>query len=191
MPEITGVLLAAGQSHRFGSNKMLVEIDKQAMILHAAGSLSPCDRLLAVVRHDDLPLQQLLNAASIEFICNDAAEQGMGSSIACGIAASRHSKGWCLLPADMPFVSPSTTRQVIAALHQGAALSAPYYQNRRGHPVGFSQALANDLLALNNATGARAVVEQNQQQLAVINCYDPYILIDIDTPHDMLIKRTQ
>jgi molybdenum cofactor cytidylyltransferase len=189
MPEITGVLLAAGQSHRFGSNKMLVEIDKQAMILRAAASLSPCDRLLAVVRQDDLPLQQLLKGASIEFIPNDAAAQGMGSSIACGIAASLDCEGWCLMPADMPFVCPSTTRHVVAALQQGATLAAPYYQNRRGHPVGFSQALANELLALNSATGARAIVEQHQQQLAVINCEDPNILIDIDTPQDLLMKR--
>jgi molybdenum cofactor cytidylyltransferase len=189
MPEITGVLLAAGQSHRFGSNKMLVEIDKQAMILRAAASLMPCDRLLAVVRHDDFSLQQLLKDASIEFICNEVAEQGMGNSIACGIAASLDSEGWCLMPADMPFVCPSTTAKVVAALHQGAALAAPYYQNKRGHPVGFSSALANELLALNTASGARTIVEQHQQQLAIINCKDANILIDIDTPQDLLMKN--
>ena len=53
MPEITGVLLAAGHSQRFGGNKLVAEIDKLALVLHAAASLSPCARLLAVVRRDE------------------------------------------------------------------------------------------------------------------------------------------
>jgi molybdenum cofactor cytidylyltransferase len=185
MPEITGVLLAAGQSQRFGGNKLLAEIDNRAMVLHAAASLSPCDRLLAVVRRDDLDLQQLLKEASIELVFNDKANQGMGSSIACGIAASRHSHGWCLLPADMPFVKPATTLEVIASLKQGAALAAPFYQGRRGHPVGFAQDLTSELLALDDEPGARRIVLQNQNRLVMIDSNDKGVLVDIDTPHDL------
>jgi molybdenum cofactor cytidylyltransferase len=185
MPEITGVLLAAGQGQRFGGNKLLAEIDNRAMVLHAAASLSPCDRLLAVVRRGDLGLQQLLNEASIELVFNDKANQGMGSSIACGIAASRHSHGWCLLPADMPFVKPSTTFEVIASLQQGAALAAPFYQGRRGHPVGFAQDFASELLSLDDEPGARHIVSQNQHRLVMIDSNDKGVLVDIDTPDEL------
>ncbi|MEA1888899.1 MAG: nucleotidyltransferase family protein [Pseudomonadota bacterium] len=185
MPEITGVLLAAGQSKRFGGNKLLTEIDKRAMVLHAAASLSACDRLLAVVRREDLAIQQLLQVASIKLVINDAADQGMGSSIACGVAASQQSHGWCLLPADMPFVKPATTLEVISALKQGATLAAPFYQNRRGHPVGFGHELTSELLALDNEPGARRIVSQYQQRLVMINSNDEGVLVDIDTPDDL------
>ena len=185
MPEITGLLLAAGQSRRFGGNKLLTEIDERAMILHAAASLSPCDRLLAVVRREDLALQQLLQEASIKLVINDVADQGMGSSIACGVAASQQSHGWCLLPADMPFVKPATTLGVIAALKQGAALAAPFYQGRRGHPVGFGHELSSELLALDKDPGARHIVSKNQHRLVMINSSDEGVLVDIDTPADL------
>ena len=185
MPEITGVLLAAGQSQRFGSNKLLAEIDNRAMILHAATALSPCESLLAVVRPHDLAVQKLLRESSINFVINEAAELGMGSSIACAVAASRDSLGWCLLPADMPFVHPATTQKINIVLRRGAIIAAPIYNNRRGHPVGFAESLADELLALNGTIGARDIVAQHKAQLTTIDCNDAAILVDIDTPDDL------
>ena len=185
MPEVTGVLLAAGQSERFGSNKLLAEIDHRAMILHAATALSPCERLLAVVRTDDLSLQRVLTDASIKFVRNENAGRGMGSSIACAVAASRDSLGWCLLPGDMPYIQPSTTQRVTAALRDGAAITAPVYDGRRGHPVGFSGSFADELLALDGAAGARDIVELHSDQFVAIDCTDKAVLVDIDTVEDL------
>ncbi|MGB5310245.1 MAG: nucleotidyltransferase family protein [Arenicellales bacterium] len=185
MPDITGVLLAAGHSRRFGSNKLLVEIDKLALVLRAAISLSPCSRLLAVVRRDDLALQKLLKEASIELVFNDRTNSDMGASIACGVSASKNSKGWCVLPADMPFVLPSTTQEIVTSLQQNATLAAPFYNGRRGHPVGFSHDLVSELLALDKEPGARGIVEKNIQRLTMINTNDAAILVDIDTPDDL------
>lgn len=185
MPDITGVLLAAGHSRRFGSNKLLVEIDKLALVLRAAISLSPCSRLLAVVRRDDLALQKLLKEASIELVFNDRTNSDMGASIACGVSASKNSKGWCVLPADMPFVLPSTTQEIVTSLQQNATLAAPFYNGRRGHPVGFSHDLVSELMALDKEPGARGIVEKNIQRLTMINTNDAAILVDIDTPDDL------
>lgn len=185
MPDITGVLLAAGHSRRFGSNKLLSEIDKLALVLRAAASLSPCTRLVAVVRRDDLPLQSLLKEASIELVFNDRTDSDMGASIAYGVSASKNSKGWCVLPADMPFVLPSTTQEIVTSLQQNATLAAPFYNGRRGHPVGFSHDLVSELMALDKEPGARGIVEKNIQRLTMINTNDAAILVDIDTPDDL------
>mgnify|MGYP001553181321 CR=1 FL=1 len=185
MPEITGLLLAAGRSRRFGANKLLAEIDSRALVMHAADSLSPCTRTMAVVRRDDLTLQAMLSEASIELVFNDRADSGMGSSIACGVAASRHSAGWCVLPADMPFVLTSTTRQVVKALQRNASLAAPFYNSKRGHPVGFSREYINELMALDSERGARGIIEKYMHQLTMIRTNDPAILQDIDTPDDL------
>lgn len=185
MTEITGVLLAAGQSTRFGSNKLLAEINHRPLVLHAAASLSPCSRLLAVVRRDDMELQRLLNEVSIELIFNDRKDSGMGASIACGVAASKHSQGWCVLPADMPFVLPSTTQHIIDALQHNATLAAAFYNGRRGHPMGFGHQLVSELMALDKEPGARGLVENNIQRLIMIKTNDAGILVDIDTPEDL------
>ena len=68
MAGITGLLLAAGFSRRFGGDKLLALIDDQPLIAHSAGSLSPCDRIIAVVRADDQALQAVLKNLHIDYV---------------------------------------------------------------------------------------------------------------------------
>ncbi|MGD8588598.1 MAG: nucleotidyltransferase family protein [Chromatiales bacterium] len=185
MPEITGLLLAAGLSRRFGSPKLLHQIRGKPLILSSAACLRACDRLLAVIRPDDFPLHQCLQQAGIDTVINPRADQGMGSSLACGIAASPSSDGWCILPADMPFVGPQTGQRVVQALVQGVAIAAPYFQERRGHPVGFSRAYRERLLALQGDIGARAILVDESRAIVRIQVEDPGILRDVDSPQDL------
>jgi len=186
MAELTGILLAAGFSTRFGANKHLIEIEGQALIAHSAAALAPCDRIIAVVRADDKALQSVLYALGVDCVINPQPTRGMGYSIACAVNATTQSSGWCILPADMPFVTASTTRQVVDALRAGADLAAPYYQGRRGHPVAFSARFLDVLAALDGDTGARHILEQHAEQLTAIATDDAGVLKDIDTPVDWL-----
>ena len=183
--KITGVLLAAGFSARFGANKLLEEIDGHALIAHSAAALSPCDRVIAVVRADDEQLQSELHTLGIDCVLNPEPGRGMGFSIACGVNATAHSKGWCLLPADMPYVMAATTALLVDALHAGTAMAAPFYQGRRGHPVAFSHSFVNALCALDGDSGARSILEQNASQLTSIITDDAGVLVDIDTAQDL------
>jgi molybdenum cofactor cytidylyltransferase len=184
MPEITGLLLAAGSSRRFGGHKLLTEIDGRPLVLHAAECLQDCDRLLAIVRSDDVPLQQCLHSAGIDTVFNPHADRGMGGSLVCGVAASASSDGWCILPADMPYIANTIGLRIVLALHQGASIAAPYYRGRRGHPVGFSQVYREQLLALDGDTGARKILARESQAVVRLEIDDAGILRDIDTPQD-------
>jgi molybdenum cofactor cytidylyltransferase len=185
MADITGVLLAAGFSTRFGDHKLLHEIDGQAIIAHSAAALSPCDRVVAVVRADDLALQSVLHTLGVDCVLNPEPGRGIGYSIACAVNAMSRSDGWCLLPADMPCVMASTTSRLVDALRSGAALAAPCYQGRRGHPVAFSIQFVDALCALDGDTGARNILEQNADRLTSIAVDDAGVLVDIDTAMDL------
>ena len=186
MHKITGVLLAAGCSSRFGGHKLLTEIRGKPLIRYSIECLSPCDRIIAVMRPEDEPLQMILGDAGIDTILNLQAALGMGSSLACAIRASEMSDGWCILPADMPYVDKSTTSQIVRSLRNGAGIAAPFYHRRRGHPVGFSKTFRNDLLALEGDFGARDILAGESESVIAIEVEDPGILIDIDTPEDLL-----
>jgi len=190
MAEITGVLLAAGCASRFGGNKLLAEIEYRALILHSMLSLSPCDRIIAVVRTDDEALQSSLHTNGIDCVLNPQPERGMGYSIACAVAASTGSSGWCMLPADMPYISTSTTQQIVNALRAGAAVAAPYYHGRRGHPVAFSHQFHDALSALDGDTGARDILRQYADRVTAIVTEDAGVLVDVDTPADLQQQRT-
>ena len=185
MADITGVLLAAGFSTRFGAHKLLARAGQRPLIAHSAAALSPCDRVIAVVRSVDAALQSELHRLGIECVFNTEPERGMGHSIACAVKATAHSRGWCILPADMPFVRPATTSLVTRALSTGAELAAPAYQGQRGHPVAFAAAFFDELSTLDGDTGARAIIERNRAQLALIESDDAGVLLDIDTAKDL------
>jgi molybdenum cofactor cytidylyltransferase len=189
MAEITGVLLAAGFSTRFGHNKLLYEIDGQPLISYSASVLQPCDRIIAVVRNDDA-LITVLDQLGVDCVINDEPERGMGYSIAQAVKAASASNGWCLLPADMPYIQAATTQQLVNALHQGATIAAPFYHNhRRGHPVAFSDCFYDQLVTLDGDSGARSIIESNINHLAHIDTEDASVLMDIDTLED--IKQTE
>lgn len=186
MAEITGVLLAAGFSTRYGSNKLLADIDGQPMISRSAYSLNACDRVIAVVQTGSVLIDELVKAG-VECVVNPVPERGMGSSIACAVNATSTSDGWCILPADMPRVSPAITRQVANALINGAPLAAPVCQGQRGHPVGFSARFRDELTALDGDWGAREVLKRHTELLQVIDTSDKGVFYDIDTPGDMSV----
>ena len=191
MAEITGVLLASGFSTRFGANKLLTRLDHQPLIAHSAAALSPCDRVIAVVRIVDAALQAELRVLGIDCVFNTEPERGIGHSIACAVKGTANSDGWCLLPADMPYVSPATTALVVSALRSGAAIAAPTCDGRRGHPVGFAATFRSALSELDGDVGARNVINRNAEQLTLIDTDDAGILVDIDTAADLEARTSE
>ncbi len=189
MSEITGILLAAGSSRRFADSKLVVDIENRPLITYSAATLAACDRTIAVVRTDDQALQTLLKQCGVDCVFNPQPERGMGSSIAVAVIASAQSNGWCILPADMPYISASTTQQLVNALRTGAVLAAPYYKGVRGHPVAFSQQFHDELCALDGDTGAREILNKYDDQLTTIATNDAGVLVDIDTPAELEQQR--
>jgi molybdenum cofactor cytidylyltransferase len=185
---IVGILLAAGTGSRFGGEKLLHPMpDGVAIAAHAARNLlvSGLD-VTAVVRPGDFPLADMLEQEGcVVTVCREAA-RGMGASLAHAISTERGADGWVVALADMPSIMPATIKSVFAALGQGALIAAPQFKGQRGHPVGFSAALRNELLALDGDEGARFVVERHREALKLIDCDDSNVLYDIDRKTDII-----
>ena len=184
MSQFVGILLAAGSSRRFGSDKRLQSLaDGVPMALTAARNLAAaCPRSLIVIRPDDIELASMLVEAGLETVVCDAAEQGMGHSLAAGVAASADAAGWLIALADMPYIQPASYRAVVDALQGGATLARPFHQGRPGHPVGFAAEHRVALLALTGDQGGKAIVDANTAALVVCPVDDPGVLKDVDRP---------
>jgi molybdenum cofactor cytidylyltransferase len=191
---LTGILLAAGQGRRFGADKLLAPLPSgEALALAAARKLrdglrqaaGDRVRLLAVLRPEQILLAGLLTQAGYDVVLSDEARTGMGRSLAQGVAASREAEGWLVALADMPAILPGTIARVAEALRNGASLAAPFHGGRRGHPVGFSQAWREELLALEGDAGARHLLQNAGPALLRIATDDSGVLMDVDTPMDI------
>ena len=125
-------------------------------------------------------------ASGLPWHLEDAGHPGMGDSIAAAVRATPDAAGWLVLPGDLPLVQAATLRAVADALARHAVV-VPMYQGARGHPVGFSAACRDALLALTGSRGASPVVQAQAALNAVgfIDVADEGTVIDIDTLQDL------
>lgn len=188
MRHIAGILLAAGRGTRFGGNKLLAPLaDGTPLVLAAARALlGAVSSVLVVVRPDDRKLAALLTAEGVRIVECPQADQGMGHSLAAGVAASSVADAWLIALGDMPYIKVATHACVRDALATGALLAAPFYRGRRGHPVGFGAGLRTELQALHGDAGARELLARHSARLLRLDVDDPGILTDVDTPADLV-----
>lgn len=181
------VLLACGAGSRFGSHKLLHPLtDGTPMAVASLRALQAVvARTIATVRRGDSQLIRLLREEGAEVIEDGGCAAGMGHSIAAGVGASVGATGWLISLADMPFVEPATIAAVTQGLRDGATICAPCYQGQRGHPVGFSATLRDELVVLRGDQGARSIIERHRHALLSIDTSDPGCLRDIDRPSDI------
>lgn len=184
---IVGVLLAAGAGTRFGGGKLVHPLEDGVPIAaHAARNLVAAGLdVIAVVRSGDFPLADILEQEGCEVThCADSVH-GMGHTLAHGVGEMREAGGWIVALADMPRLRPQTIQAVAAAIAGGAVIAAPFHNGERGHPVGFSARLRDELTQLRGDTGARAVLQRHANEIVRVDCDDPGVLLDIDLKTDL------
>lgn len=181
-----GILLAAGASRRFGSNKLLHPMDGDTPMLFVTAKklLSVLPKCITVINEELMPYAAQLEQLGMSVVVNQQPKRGMGTSIACGVEASQEASGWLITLADMPYVKTTTLQQLVDRLSAGADIVAPLYRQQRGHPVGFQQRYKDELMALHDDIGARPVIARHRNQLELIQCTDAGVIRDVDALSD-------
>jgi len=153
-----------------------------AAATHLVAALSD---VVAVVRPGDHLLQRALEATGARVVACPRADEGMGASLACAVAAAADADGWVVALGDMPWIAPATISAVADALRAGAEIAAPAHRGERGHPVAFARAYGPLLAALTGDEGARAILNARQWLLRLVDVDDAGTLRDIDHPRDL------
>ncbi|MDJ0741607.1 MAG: nucleotidyltransferase family protein [Gammaproteobacteria bacterium] len=182
---IVGLLLAAGAGTRFGADKRSQRLpDGDTLLSHSARKLcAVVDDVVVVLRPGDDDLIASLDPLSVQCCVNPHADDGMGSSLARGVATRADADGWLVMPVDLPLLRTETMRQVSGALRAGCAV-VPVCDGRRGHPVALSARFGPELAALDGDRGARDVLRRHADAVTWLDVSDPGIYRDLDTAAD-------
>ena len=185
-----GILLAAGQSKRFGANKLLHPVvdDKPMLIASAQTLASVLPGSIVVINQALAPYTTQLEELGLTVVINEDSKTGMGSSISCGVRASEampehiteHKRGWLILLADMPYIKPDTILLLAEKIKNGVDIVAPVFEQQRGHPVGFSHRYLSELIGLSEDVGARNIINSHQDNLELVPVSDEGVIKDID-----------
>jgi len=170
--KIAGVILAAGASTRLGRPKQLAMIDGETLVERAVrvanqAGLSP----VIVVVADGA-----LNFKDARAILNPDANEGMASSIRCGVTAATGCDGAVLLACDQPTLTADHLRQLCA---EPQSICGSGYAGKVGIPAYFPASDFPKLLQLQGDTGARDLL-RNARSVPSEN-----LSYDVDTEEDI------
>lgn len=183
---VGGLILAAGESTRFGAPKQLATLDGRPLIEHAlaAALASPSINRVVVVlgaQADRIRREaNLVGAATV--VARDWAE-GIAASLRTGIEALGDVDVAVVLLADQPGVTPAAIEGVIAAVRGGHPAARATFGGEPGHPVAISRAWFDALASLRGDRGAGELL--NRRGAVTLECAELADGRDIDTRADL------
>ncbi len=186
-----GIVLAAGQSKRYGSDKRLALLPEGQTLLHATLNLAQrhFTHTVLVLGHNDKSHElEIPNAVTI--VHAPEAQIGLGTSIASAfqylLDTKNNAQTAAVMLGDMPWIQNDTVEQ----LKQNARASTivrPIHQGHAGHPVFFGNAFWTELSDLSGDDGAKSVVQWHRETCEFIDVDDVGVLKDVDCGFGPLI----
>jgi molybdenum cofactor cytidylyltransferase len=207
-PSLSGLILAAGESTRMGTDKALLVWPPagsaipgppgQTFLSAAIRALSPfTDVVTVVVGKNEVNLSSVIYATGAGLIRNPLPERGQFSSLQTGLrdVLNRGRDGAMITLVDRPPPSAATLQTLLTAFE--TALSAgkwavvPEYSGKHGHPVLVGREMIEAFLRAPAASTARDIEHQNQQHIQYIPVDDPFVVSNVDTPQEYTALLSQ
>lgn len=192
LPDKMGILvLAAGYSARFPGDKRRAQIgDGSSLLELTVSNLLDSGLPLRLCLRDepgDRSWEDRVPSSVTPIYC-DRSREGMGATLAQGIAACEDWSVTFVTLGDMPSISPSTIRR-LSTIAGEEWIVAPSFRERLGHPVAFGRRFYGELRNLSGDTGARSVVNRHETELQVLEVDDPGVHFDVDVPEALAKLR--
>jgi len=191
---VTALILSAGLSQRMGGRlKPLIDYNGSPFLVHIIQKVAAvCQEIVIVTGYKASFVQDEINERfeknkqdlikKINWCYNANFEQGMLSSLQKGLSVI-HSADWILYHfTDQPTIPDKFYEEFIKQIHSNYEWLQPQYKGQSGHPVLFSQRLAERILALESNQSLRDISKDPKLKHKNWHCDFPEILTDYDTP---------
>jgi molybdenum cofactor cytidylyltransferase len=184
-----GIILAAGESTRFGAPKQLLDWKGKPFVRQVAetalqAGLKP---VVVITGFHAADVESALSGLPVTIIRNPQYQQGQSTSIRAGIN-SLPSPGMVgaaiFLLADQPQIPEDVIRALVESHGQNmqSILAPLVLEDRRANPVLFDCDTFPDLMQLTGDVGGRGIFDKHRVEY--LPWHDDNLLLDVDKPED-------
>lgn len=184
------IYLAAGNSRRFGSNKLLYELDGKPLYRHLLDRLgSLCARrgkweVIVVTQYPEI--YEEVMKSKIRAVFSPDSKKGASYSIRKGLEAAADAQACVFCVADQPYFTETSAELFLETMERNkAALGCVACGERTGNPVWFSREYFPELLELKDDQGGRRVLKKHPEEILYFPITDERELQDMDTIFDI------
>ncbi|NII09600.1 nucleotidyltransferase family protein [Oleiagrimonas sp. C23AA] len=185
MLEHDALLLAAGGSRRLGHSKARLRRDGEALITRSARVLASQQsvRRVAVLGHD---AEALADYLPTDWVCvtNAHWQEGMASSLQCGLAALATSRPVLVAGIDQPGLDPSHIHALLSAAGEAnEAAIVSDYGGAFGLPALLPRCLHSRAGELSGDRGFKPLI--HRADVPCVHVAAPELALDVDTAEDL------
>ena len=170
------VILASGESVRFGANKLLADFDGQPMLCRLLTNLPEALSVVAVTRSPEVAA--LVGERGVACVLHD--QPHVCDTIRLGLEQLPDTDGCLFCVGDQPLLTKETIRRLMDAFAEDpSGVVRVGWKERVGNPVLFPRALYPELLALEPGESGGAVAARHATR--VVQAAFAEELEDVDT----------
>ncbi|HXQ69822.1 MAG TPA: nucleotidyltransferase family protein [Pyrinomonadaceae bacterium] len=185
---ISGLILGAGASQRFGPPKQLLPYRGTTMlgwVVDQVQRAEGLDEVVVVLGRAAEEVRERVDFGAARVVENPIFGEGCSSSYRAGIAAlNSESTAIMIILGDLPGITPEAINRLAEAWRQqDAPIALCSYQGRKGHPMIFARSMFSQLVDLHGDKAAWKLVDANADAVQEVHFGFPYP-DDINTPAD-------
>ena len=174
------ILEAAGDSKRFGSNKLLHIMDNGCpMITSILDAVRPLEayKKIIVTQYDEVAKL----ASDFDVVMNDRPDLGISRSMQLGLAAAGDADAYMFCVCDQPGLTTETLEKLIEEYKKGTAgIVSLAWQGKMRNPKIFSSRYKEELMKLEGDTGGRQIIDAHKKDLLLVEAESEDEIKDID-----------
>ena len=188
---VSGVVLAAGPSRRFGDRppKQLLAFDGEPLVRRVVGRAlrSRLFEVIVVVGKAASEVERSCQGLDVQIVVNPDFESGQSLSVKLGLAAVDPAADAVMF---IPVDQPGLTTEVLDAIFDrycqtGGPIVIPCHRGRRGAPVIFDRTLFSELGEIEGDAGGRQLFSSHEGDIVELQMASDGPLRDLDTFEDL------
>ena len=183
------IMLAAGNSRRFGSNKLMYEVDGVPMyqrtlrLLQKAAERIPDSRIVVVTQPQYSEIIDVVKETGAEVLFNPKPERGIASSMQIGLEIAKDADACFFTVSDQPWLTAETIIALYDAFQsENKGMACTRHGEKTGNPCIFSKKYYRKLMEITGDKGGKQIIKRYPEDVTYLKISDEREQQDVDVP---------